>query len=36
MEGPLARVWALIMGKNFRKSAPADLDRLIKLVEGAQ
>ncbi len=36
MEGPLARLWALVMGKNFRKSAPEDLDRLIKLVESHQ
>jgi Polyketide cyclase / dehydrase and lipid transport len=33
MEGPLARVWALLIGKNFRKSVPEDLDRLIKLAE---
>jgi Polyketide cyclase / dehydrase and lipid transport len=31
--GPLARIWAAIMGKNFRTSAQADLDRLVTLVE---
>jgi hypothetical protein len=31
--GPLARLWAAILGKGFRKSVQADLDRLIALVE---
>jgi hypothetical protein len=35
MEGPLAFVWAKIMGAGFRDSAQADLDRLVRLVEQA-
>jgi hypothetical protein len=31
--GPLARMWAAIMGKGFKESAQADLDRLVALVE---
>jgi Polyketide cyclase / dehydrase and lipid transport len=33
--GPLARVWATLMGKGFRESAQADLDRLVALVESS-
>ena len=33
MDGPLARVWATIMGGGFRDSVQADLDRLVALVE---
>jgi Polyketide cyclase / dehydrase and lipid transport len=33
--GPLARIWAAIMGKGFRESAQADLDRLVALVEAS-
>ncbi|MCW2765523.1 MAG: hypothetical protein JWO11_1482 [Nocardioides sp.] len=33
MDGPLARVWAAVMGKGFRESAQADLDRLVAQVE---
>lgn len=33
MSGPLARVWAKIMGGGFRESTKADLDRLVGLVE---
>lgn len=35
IHGPLAWLWARIMGADFRISAPADLDRLIALVEAA-
>jgi len=35
MDGPLAFVWAKIMGGSFRHSAQADLDRLVGLVEKA-
>lgn len=31
--GPLALVWAKIMGGGFRESAQADLNRLVELVE---
>lgn len=33
ISGPLARLWTLILGKGFRESAQADLDRLVHLVE---
>jgi len=33
MDGPLAYVWAKIMGGGFRESAQADLDRLVAIVE---
>ena len=33
LEGPLARVWARILGGGFRESAQTDLDRLVRLVE---
>jgi hypothetical protein len=33
--GPLAFFWAKVMGKGFRESAQADLDRLVALVEQA-
>ncbi len=33
VSGPLARVWAKIMGAGFRESTQADLDRLVGLVE---
>lgn len=33
MSGPLSFVWAILMGGKFRKSAQADLDRLVALVE---
>jgi hypothetical protein len=33
IDGPLARLWALVMGRGFRESAQADLDRLVDLVE---
>ncbi|PZS03330.1 MAG: hypothetical protein DLM56_09545 [Pseudonocardiales bacterium] len=33
MRGPLAWLWAKIMGGGFRDSAQADLDRLVELVE---
>ena len=33
VDGPLSRVWAVILGKNFRQSAQADLDRLVEIVE---
>lgn len=35
VDGSLARVWATILGKGFRASAQADLDRLVQLVERA-
>jgi len=33
VHGPLARVWALIMGKDFAHSVPEDLELLVTLVE---
>lgn len=33
MDGPLAWVWAKILGGGFRESAQGDLDRLVRLVE---
>jgi hypothetical protein len=33
ISGPLAWLWAGILGGGFRKSVPADLDRLVALVE---
>jgi hypothetical protein len=33
ISGPLSRVWALTLGRGFRTSAQADLDRLVRLVE---
>jgi hypothetical protein len=36
MHGPLAPVWAVIMGGGFRDAVPADLERLIALVEAEQ
>ena len=33
MSGPLAWLWARIMGGGFRESTQADLDRLVALVE---
>lgn len=33
LAGPLARVWALILGKGFKDSVQADLDRLVRIVE---
>ena len=33
MRGPLAFLWAKILGGGFRDSAQADLDRLVRLVE---
>ena len=33
MEGPLAFVRSRIMGGGFRESVPADLDRLVRIVE---
>ena len=33
--GPLARLWASTMGRSFRTSAQADLDRLVAVVEAA-
>jgi len=35
IEGPLERVWAKILGKGFAASVPADLARLVELVEGS-
>jgi hypothetical protein len=35
LSGPLARLWAGILGKGFRESAQADLDRLVTLVEAS-
>ena len=34
LDDPLARLWAAVMGKGFRESVPADLQRLITIVEG--
>lgn len=36
IDGPLAFLWARILGKGFRASAPADLQRLVRLVESAR
>lgn len=36
LAGPLARLWALVLGGGFRRSVPADLDRLVGLVERAR
>ncbi len=33
LSGPLARLWALVLGKGFAESVPTALDRLIELVE---
>ena len=33
MNGPLAWLWARVMGSGFRESTQADLDRLVALVE---
>lgn len=33
MSGPLAWLWAKVMGGGFRESTQADLDRLVALVE---
>jgi hypothetical protein len=33
IDGPLARIWAAVMGRGFRESAQADLDRLVEQVE---
>src|SRR5438105_4646460 len=33
MAGPLARLWARILGKGFRETLQPDLDRLVSLVE---
>ncbi|HAM45678.1 MAG TPA: hypothetical protein DCM67_11745 [Propionibacteriaceae bacterium] len=33
LTGPLARLWAMILGKDFAESVPASLNRLIELVE---
>jgi hypothetical protein len=33
MTGPLAWLWARVMGGGFRESTQADLDRLVSLVE---
>jgi hypothetical protein len=33
IRGPLARIWALILGKGFRATLQPDLDRLVALVE---
>jgi len=34
LDGPLAWLWARVMGAGFRTSVPAALDRLVALVEG--
>jgi hypothetical protein len=36
LTGPLSRVWAAILGKGFRESVQADLDRLVLMVEAGQ
>lgn len=36
LAGPLARVWALILGTGFKVSVQADLDRLVRIVESGQ
>ncbi len=33
VHGPLAPLWSLVLGGGFRTSAPADLERLVTLVE---
>ena len=33
IDGPLAFLWAKVMGGGFRDSAQANLDRLVRLVE---
>jgi hypothetical protein len=33
MRGPLARVWAALLGKGFRTTLQPDLDKLVALVE---
>ena len=33
MAGPLARIWAKLLGGGFRKTVQPDLDRLVALVE---
>jgi hypothetical protein len=33
ISGPLAFIWAKILGGGFRESAQADLDRLVRIVE---
>jgi hypothetical protein len=33
IRGPLARMWALILGKGFRATLQPDLDRLVALAE---
>ena len=33
VDGPLARLWAKILGKDFAESVPADMQRLVALVE---
>ena len=33
MTGPLRRFWGAVMGKNFRTSVQANLDRLVRIVE---
>jgi len=35
ISGPLARLWGATIGRGFRTSAQADLDRLVALVEVA-
>jgi hypothetical protein len=34
MSGPLARVWALLLGKGFRATTQPDLERLARVAEG--
>ncbi|MGC0366000.1 hypothetical protein ABH922_003984 [Rhodococcus sp. 27YEA15] len=34
IDGPLSLVWGLVLRRGFEKSAQADLDRLVALVEG--
>ena len=36
MRGPLAWLWARIMGGGFRESTQSDLDRLVSLVEAGR
>lgn len=33
IDGPLARVWAAVLGAGFAESAPADLARLVAIAE---
>ena len=33
LDGPLARLWAAILGKGFASTAPADLERLVDVVQ---